>query len=236
MQRFEQARPVAGNRRATGDTLPPACRRSGDPRESQRALNRQRADRFGILRFMLLIESLGRSVAAGACALTLLATPAVAAAPDAPAPVAVGRLLPDVMMAGLNGPHRSLSSYRGHPLIINVWASWCGPCRAEAASLERMAWGEAGSRYVVIGISTDDDRDAALKWLRHSNATVSHYIDSRLTLEHMLGASSIPLTVLVDAGGRVVARFQGARQWDSVESIRMIERAFAGAAGPTPTR
>jgi thiol-disulfide isomerase/thioredoxin len=185
---------------------------------------------------MPLIRALSRSIAACTCGLVLLTTPALAAVPDAPAPVAVGRLLPDVVMAGLNGPHRSLSSYRGHPLIINVWASWCGPCRAEAASLERLAWSEAGGRYVVIGISTDDDRDAALKWLRHSNATVSHYIDSRLTLEHMLGASTIPLTVLVDAGGRVVARFHGARQWDSVESIRMIERAFAGAGRPAPTR
>jgi hypothetical protein len=52
----------------------------------------------------------------------------------------------------------------------------------------------------------------------------------------MLGASSIPLTVLVDAGGRVVARIQGARQWDSAESIRMIERAFAGAGHSAPTR
>jgi len=189
-----------------------------------------------MLFFMPLIKALRRSIAACACGLMLMATPAVGAAADAPAPVAVGRLLPDVVMAGLNGPHRSLSSYRGHPLIINVWASWCGPCRAEAASLERLAWGEAGSRYVVIGISTDDDRDAALNWLRHSNATVSHYIDSRLTLEHMLGASSIPLTVLVDAGGRVVARFPGARQWDSVESIRTIERAFAGASRSTPAR
>ena len=185
---------------------------------------------------MPLIKALGRSVAAGACGLMLLTTPAVAAAPDAPAPVAVGRPLPDVVMAGLNGPQRSLSSYRGRPLIVNVWASWCGPCRAESASLERLSWSEAGSRYVVIGISIDDDRNAALKWLRFSNATVSHYIDSRLTLEHMLGASSIPLTVLVDAGGRVVARFRGARQWDSAESIRMIERAFASAGRPTPTR
>jgi len=200
------------------------------------ALQRQLGDRSRILCFMPLIKAISRSVAAGACGLTLLATPAVAAAPDTPAPVAVGRPLPDVVMAGLNGPQRSLSSYRGRPLIVNLWASWCGPCRAESASLERLAWGEAGSRYVVIGISIDDDRDAALKWLRHSNATLSHYIDSRLTLEHMFGASSIPLTVLVDAGGRVVARFQGARQWDSVESIRTIERAFAGAGRPTPTR
>jgi len=184
---------------------------------------------------MPFIKALRRAVAAGAFALTLMAT-AIAAVSDAPAPVAVGRPLPDVVMAGLNGPSRALSSYRGRPLIINVWASWCGPCRAEAASLERLAWSEAGSRYTVIGISTDDYRDEALKWLRHSNATVSHYIDSRLVLENMLGASTIPLTVLVDASGRVVARFHGARQWDSAESIRVIERAYAGAGRPTPAR
>jgi thiol-disulfide isomerase/thioredoxin len=170
-----------------------------------------------------------RLAKAGAWMLVLLAAPLVATAADAPAPVAVGRALPDVVMSGLNGPPRSLSSYQGRPLIINVWASWCGPCRAEAASLERLAWSEAGSRYVVIGISTDDYRDEAVKWLKHSNATISHYLDSRLTLEHMLGASAIPLTVLVDEGGRVVARFPGARQWDTAESIRLLERAFAGA-------
>jgi thiol-disulfide isomerase/thioredoxin len=180
------------------------------------------------------LKELRRSITAGVCTLTLMATPAMAAAPAPSPPVAVGHVLPDVMMAGLNGPHKPLSSYRGRPLIINVWASWCGPCRAEAASLERLAWSEPGSRYTVIGISTDDDRNAALRWLRHSNATISHYIDSgpHWTLEHMLGASSIPVTVLVDAGGRVVARFQGARDWESAESLRLIERAFAGRSGP----
>jgi len=177
-------------------------------------------------------------IAAGACALALLATPAMAA-PQAPPPlVAVGQVMPDVVMAGLNGPHKPLSSYRGRPLVINVWASWCSPCRKEAASLERLAWSEAGSRYTVIGISTDDDRNAALKWLRHSNATISHYIDSgpRWTLENMLGASSIPVTVLVDAQGRVVARFRGARDWDSAESIQLIKRAFAAGGHAAPAR
>jgi hypothetical protein len=90
----------------------------------------------------------------------------------------------------------------------------------------------------VIGISNDDDRNSALQWLRQSNATISHYLDlgPRWTLEHMLGASSIPVTVLVDARGRVVARFQGARDWDSAESIQLIERAFAGAGRSAPAR
>jgi thiol-disulfide isomerase/thioredoxin len=162
----------------------------------------------------------------------LLTAPAFAASTAAPPPamVAVGQALPNVLMAGLNGPHRPLASYRGRPLIINVWASWCSPCRKEAASLERLAWSEAGGAYTVIGISTDDDRQAAIKWLGQSNATLNHYIDTapRWTLENLLGASSIPLTVLVDADGRVVARFRGARDWSTPESVRLIERAFAG--------
>ena len=152
--------------------------------------------------------------------------------------VEVGRALPNVLMTGLNGPHRALSSYRGRPLVINVWASWCSPCRKEAASLERLAWSEAGSDFTVIGISTDDDRNAALKWLSQSNATLNHYIDlaPRWTLENLLGASSIPVTVLVDAQGRVVARYRGARDWDSAESIQLIERAFGGAGSARSAR
>lgn len=175
---------------------------------------------------------LGRFMTVGVCALMPLPACAVAAPQTPPVLVPVGQVLPDVVMAGLNGPHKPLSSYRGRPLIINVWASWCAPCRQEAASLERLAWSQAGSRYTVIGISTDDDRNAALKWLRHSNATISHYIDTgpRWILENMLGASTIPITVLVDAEGRVVARFRGAREWDSAESIQLINRAFAAAA------
>jgi thiol-disulfide isomerase/thioredoxin len=188
---------------------------------------------------MRLIKLLSASIIAGVSSMPLLAAPVVAAPPKAPSLVAVGQALPDVAMAGLNGPHRTLASYRGRPLIINVWASWCGPCRQEAASLERLAWSEAGARYTIIGVSTDDDRKAALAWLKHSNATLSHYLDSAptWTLENLLGASSIPVTVMVDARGRVVARYRGARDWSSPESVKLIERAYAGRQGAAaPTR
>ena len=182
-----------------------------------------------------------RALASLACAVlaSLATTASLGAQPPAPSPpVAVGQVLPEAFMAGLNGPHAPLSSYRGRWLIINVWASWCSPCRKEAASLERLAWSEAGSRYTVIGISTDDDRNAAVQWLRQSNATISHYIDAgpRWPLEHMLGASSIPVTVLVDPTGRVVARIRGAREWDTAESVQLIERSFAGSARRSPAR
>lgn len=184
---------------------------------------------------MSSIQVLVRTITA--CAVALLAAPVMAATPPAPL-VAVGQVMPDVAMAGLNGPNRSLSSYRGRLLIVNVWASWCSPCRKEAASLERLAWSKAGSRYTVIGVSTDDHRSAALQWLQQSNATISHFIDTgpRWTLEHMLGASSIPVTVLIDAEGRVVARIRGAREWDSAESVQLIERAFASRGRSAPAR
>jgi thiol-disulfide isomerase/thioredoxin len=186
---------------------------------------------------MSALGILCRSIAAAACAMTLLSIPVAAAPLAAPGAVAVGQALPHVVMAGLNGPRRTMASYHGRPLIINVWASWCSPCRKEAASLERLARSPAGRRYTVIGISTDDDRDAALAWLTQSRATLTHYIDSgpHWILEHLLGASRIPVTVLVDADGRVVARYPGARDWSSAESVRLIERAFAGAASPPAT-
>ncbi len=137
-----------------------------------------------------------------------------------------GQLLRDEAMRGLNGPDRRLASFRGQPLIINVWASWCGPCRAETASLERLAWSAAGARFAIIGISTDDHREAAVAWLGRSNATISHYIDRDLALENLLGASRLPLTVFVDAEGRVLEKVFGAKEWDSAEAVRLIERTF----------
>lgn len=153
-----------------------------------------------------------------------------------PKMVEIGQSLPDIVMIGLNGPGRPISSFRGRLLIINVWASWCGPCKVEAASLERLAWSDAAKDYTIIGISTDDDKAAAQRWLNHSNATINHFIDSGLVLEKLLGASYIPLTVLIDSQGRVVAKFQGAREWDNQESINLIKQAYRPSKRISPKR
>ncbi len=138
-------------------------------------------------------------------------------------PVAVGEVLRPLSLHGLNGPTRTLASYQGKPLLINVWASWCGPCRQEMGSLERLAWSGKASAYSVIGISTDDSEAAAKAYLRQANATISHYLDSALQAETMLGADRLPLTVLIDARGRVLGKYYGAREWDNAESARWIE-------------
>jgi thiol-disulfide isomerase/thioredoxin len=158
-------------------------------------------------------------------AVCLLAAPAASRA-KTPGEVEVGQVLRDATLQGLNGPPRKLSEFRGKPMIINVWASWCGPCRAETASLERLAWSDAGTHFAIIGISTDDYPQAATAWLKRSNATINHFIDERLLMEHMLGATQLPLTVLVDANGRVLDKVYGAMEWDSADALKLIAKAF----------
>ena len=143
-----------------------------------------------------------------------------------PGEVPIGGVLREVRLQGLNGAPRRLAEYRGRPLLINVWASWCGPCVQEMASLERLAWREDRLPFSVIGISTDDYPEKALAFLNRSNATIRHFIDHDQQVENMLGAATIPLTVLVDANGRVLDKIYGAREWDSPESMRLISKAF----------
>lgn len=152
-----------------------------------------------------------------------------------PGEVEVGSVLRPAVMRGLNGPDRKLSDFLGKPLIINVWASWCPPCIAEMGSLERLAWSADGQHFNVIGISTDDYPERAMAFLQKSQATINHYIDRQLELEKMLGADHLPLTLLVDAKGRVVSKTVGAREWDSAPQRAMIRQALRlPSARPLP--
>ncbi|HKB55914.1 MAG TPA: TlpA disulfide reductase family protein [Ramlibacter sp.] len=163
----------------------------------------------------------------------LLWLAAAAAFARTPGEVEVGSMLREVEMQGLMGPSHKLSDYRGKPLIINVWASYCGPCREEMGSLQRLAWRYGGAQFNIIGVSTDDYVDRAEMFLRITNTSgFSNFIDHKLMLENMLGANKIPTTLLVDGSGKVLARYIGTRQWDSPESLSLISKAFGVRLAP----
>ncbi len=143
-----------------------------------------------------------------------------------PGEVGIGGYLREAKLQGLFGGTKRFSGYKGKPLIINVWASWCGPCRQEMGSLDRLARRYNGKQFNVIGISTDDDRNAAAAFIWQSKVSFENFIDSNVFLENMLGANTIPLTILVDAQGKVLEKARGAYEWDSPEVVDAIGKAF----------
>jgi hypothetical protein len=93
-------------------------------------------------------------------------------------------------------------------------------------SLERLSRRFGGKQFNIIGVSTDDDANAAAAFLAQAKVTFDNYLDRNLLLENMLGANTIPLTILVDAHGRVLTKFHGSKEWDSAESLQLIGKTF----------
>lgn len=143
-----------------------------------------------------------------------------------PGEVEIGGFLREATLNGLNSKNKKFSDFKGKPLLINVWASWCGPCRAEMGSLERLAQRYNGREFNMIGVSTDDYRDRAVAFIEQTKISFNNYLDSKLLLENMLGANTIPLTILIDADGRVLAKARGAYEWDDPETIDAIGKTF----------
>jgi len=158
--------------------------------------------------------------------LLLIFTLPAASLAETPGEIPVGGFLREANLHGFTGKNRKFSDYKGKPLIINVWASWCGPCRSEMGSLNRLAQRYGGKQFNVIGISTDDDAAAAAAFIRRSKISFENFLDSHVFLENMLGANTIPLTILVDANGRVLEKARGAYEWDSPEIINAIGNVF----------
>ncbi len=140
--------------------------------------------------------------------------------------VPIGGYLRESAMRGFDGKTEKFSDFKGKPLIINVWASWCAPCRAEMSSLDNLARRFNGKQFNLIGISTDDDGSAAAAYIKEANLSFKNFLDSHVMLESMLGANTIPMTILVDANGRILEKVRGAREWDSPEYVQGIAEVF----------
>ncbi len=166
--------------------------------------------------------------------LGLLNVLASVATAGTPGEVKVGGYLRESTLHGFDGKTNTLSEYKGKPLLINVWASWCGPCRAEMDSLERLAARYNGKEFNMIGISTDDNNLAAIAFIKQSGVTFDNFHDRKLLLENMLGANTIPLTILVDEKGLILTKVRGAREWDNPKIIAAIEKIFQLEPEPDP--
>lgn len=109
------------------------------------------------------------------------------------------RLLP----GGLEAYEERIASLRGYPVVVNVWASWCGPCRFEFPALQRVS-AEYGKRVAFLGVDSQDSDDAARTFLREEPVPYPSYSDPEEDIADELGGRGLPVTAYYDREGELV--------------------------------
>jgi thiol-disulfide isomerase/thioredoxin len=154
------------------------------------------------------------------------AAPSPSAAYRAPAAAATAARipgsLPDIALPDQTGVSRKLTSWRGQPLLVNFWATWCGPCRREIPLLEKLRAGAAADHLQVVGIAVDD-RAAALKYARAMHVdypVLAGGEPAGLAAIDAFGmADALPFTVFADSRGRIVTVKVGELHLDGARLI-----------------
>jgi thiol-disulfide isomerase/thioredoxin len=150
-----------------------------------------------------------------------IGAPPVHAGPAMPKPMVVqkpAKAAPAVSFTDAGGARHALASYKGHYVLLNMWATWCAPCVAELPALTRLKAAVPG--VTVLAVDMDRGQVDAAGFLKsHNAATLGSLRDTDITLMRGFGAFGLPTTVLIDPKGNVVGRAEGPATWDSPDSI-----------------
>jgi thiol-disulfide isomerase/thioredoxin len=124
-------------------------------------------------------------------------------------------------------PH-TLSEWAGKVVLVNLWATWCAPCKEEMPGLGLLQAKLGGPDFAVVAISLDrGGADRPRQFLSRTAPALALYLDKSGKLMQALRAPGLPLTVLIDRQGREVARLAGAAPWDSPEAEAVIRDAIS---------
>lgn len=141
------------------------------------------------------------------------------------------RPAPNLAGVAMDGSRLTLSEYRGKVVVLNLWASWCGPCRKEQPIFERV-WREYRDGGVqFLGLNVRDNKTAALAFIDEFQVTYPSFFDPSAALTFKLQAQILPSTFIIDPAGRMFFRFTGTV--DEPLLRQGIDGALATAGGPT---
>lgn len=137
-----------------------------------------------------------------------------------------GSAAPNVLFEDPAGEPASLADFRGKPVLVNLWATWCAPCVAEMPTLDALAAREP--RIQVLALSQDMNGQAKVDafFAERKFAMLEPYIDAELTLMTQLGITTLPTTILYDAEGREVWRMAGIEDWEGPRAAELIAEAL----------
>lgn len=137
--------------------------------------------------------------------------------------VQVGDEAPNFTLRDLAGNVRSLSQLRGKVVLLNFWATWCGPCRVEMPAMEQLYRTLPRREFEILAVSTDAQGAAVTRpFQQEMGFTFPILHDSEYRVGLTYGARTIPVTFMVDRRGIVRQKIFGARNWDSPEARDLI--------------
>lgn len=137
------------------------------------------------------------------------------------------RTLPPVPLVRLDGSPTTAAEWAGKPLIVNVWATWCPPCRGEMPSLQQLGDRVAREGIGVVALSLDTDHNLVREFVLKYRITLPVAIARTPgSAGASLGAEALPLTLYVDAGGRIVGRHLGPRDWNDDAVVGDVKRTL----------
>src|SRR6202050_1646072 len=157
-------------------------------------------------------------IAAIAAAL-LLSVPALAGAPGAAAP--------QFSLAARGGQDVSLAQYKGQVVMINFWASWCGPCRQEKPLLEGIYKKYNKLGFTMLGVNVEPDSHAADDWLKATPVSFPILYDTESKVSKLYEVAGMPSTVIIDRSGKLRVLHRGSKPGDEneyLDSIRALIR------------
>jgi peroxiredoxin len=151
-----------------------------------------------------------------AVAALVVALPALAISSSAPAP--------DFTLASRAGKPVSLTQYKGQVVMINFWATWCGPCRQEMPHLEAIHKKYSKMGFTMLGVNVEPDSKAADAWLSKQGTPVSFPIlfDTDSKVSKLYSVAGMPSTVIVDRKGKVRVLHKGYKPGDENEYLNSI--------------
>ena len=139
--------------------------------------------------------------------------------------------LPDLAFDDTEGKPRKLSDWRGRTVLVNLWATWCVPCRKEMPALDRLQTRLGGKDFEVVAINIDTrDPEKPRTFLKEANLTrLSYFSDQKAKvfqdLKAIGRALGMPTSVLIDGQGCEIATIAGPAEWDSDDAVKLITAA-----------
>jgi thiol-disulfide isomerase/thioredoxin len=136
-----------------------------------------------------------------------------------------GRAAPATAFEDPDGAPATLADFRGKPVLLNLWATWCAPCVVEMPSLDRLA-ARQGERLQVLALSEGDERAKIADFFAARRfAALDPYRDADMAMMTALRIDTLPTTILYDAQGKEVWRMTGMAEWDGARALRLIAEA-----------